>query len=99
MKILLLLLCTFLIISCNDSNSINIIRSPGFTTEVGVSIDSDSLFIELCNNKEELISPSPVILFLNGEILKWSLISEKSFEKKDIISMPYGEFQSDVTRI
>ena len=93
-KILLLLLCTFLIISCNDSNSINIIRSPGFTTEVGVSIDSDSLFIELCNNKEELISPSPVILFLNGEILKWSLISEKSFEKKDIISMPYGEFQS-----
>ena len=93
-KILLLLLCSLHIVSCIDSKSKSIVQSPDSVTEVGVLIDADSLFIGLYNNKKELVSPSPVNLFLNGEVLKWSLIAEKSFDKKDFISMPYGEFQS-----
>ena len=74
-KILLLLLCSLHIVSCIDSKSKSIVQSPDSVTEVGVLIDADSLFIGLYNNKKELVSPSPVNLFLNGEILKWSLIS------------------------
>lgn len=79
-----------------SSKSMSIIQSVDRNTEVGVTIEADSLFIGLWRDKRELIHSSPINLFLNREVLQWSLISQKTSDKKDVFSVPFGEFQTVV---
>ena len=79
-------------ISCS-SNSYTV-YSPDKQTEVTVLTNKDTLYLGFASRGVHLLNPSPIVIELDGEMIKWDIRGERNERLSEKIDLLTGEYDS-----